>query len=353
MRRYYPGITLFKLFGCLIVLVFHLMLYRYIGAVSDQQFRFLTLPLGIIVPCFYVVAGFLAYKGWTNANDSGWYMRRSITRILMVYIPFCLLFFAESIVPELFRGGLALSNLALQVKILAVAVVLNGPSVQLWFIPPLLFSLFICYWIYEKQGIRLAIILALLGFLLTLIISGSLRSLLASSLAGYAQISGSIFEYIKLFIYRYFGFGFTFVSTGIIIARYEEIFYRAKVWPLVTATLVLSTLEFLYLYHFTKWSTEYKITISTLPNTILLFYWLIHVKSKTIKTYHRFINLFSVVTFFGHILLMRVNLFLFGWDVNDMNGLQDLKYVTLTFMECLIVSLFLYKKSSKLSLSSS
>lgn len=343
MRRYYPGITIFKLFGCLLVLLFHSMLYKYIGSVSDQQFRFLTLPLGIVVPCFYVVAGFLAYKGWTNASDSGSYIKRNITRILLMYIPFCLLFIAESIVLELIRGGFTSSNLVLQAKILAVAVMLNGPSVQLWFIPPLLFSLFTCYWLYKRSGMHIAVILALFGFLLSLLISGSLRSILVFSIDGYPPHDSSIFEYMKLFIYRYLGLGFTFVLTGMVIAKYEEKFYQTRVWPLIILTLILSTLELLYLFRFTEWSIEYKITISILPNTILFFYWLIHIKSQAIKTFHNFINLFSVVTFCGHILLMRGNLLLLNWNVTEMNGLQDLVYVTLTFMECLIATIVLYK----------
>ncbi|MCY9664532.1 acyltransferase [Paenibacillus alginolyticus] len=349
MRRYYPGITMFKLFGCLLVLLFHSMLYKYIGSVSDQQLRFLTLSLGVVVPCFYVVAGFLAYKGWTNASDSGAYIRRNIMRILLMYIPFCLLFIAESIVPELIRGGFTFSNLVLQAKILAVAVVLNGPSVQLWFIPPLLFSLFICYWLYKRRGMRIAVIVAILGFLLSLLISGSFRSILVVSIDGYPPHDSSLFEYMKLFIYRYLGLGFTFVLTGMIIAKYEEKFYQTRVWTLIIPTLILSTVEFFYLFWFTEWSIEYKITVSILPNTILFFYWLIHIKSLAIKTYHNFINLFSVVTFCGHILLMRGNLLLLNWDVTEMKGLQDLVYLTLTFMECLIATIVLYKVLNKRS----
>ncbi|NQX66769.1 acyltransferase family protein [Paenibacillus alba] len=349
MRRYYPGITIFKLVGCLLVLFSHLMFNRYMGTIANPQLRFLALPLGAIVPCFYAVAGFLAYKGWTNASDSRTYMRRNILRILYMYIPFCLLFMGQYIIPELIHGGLNMGNLILQAKILSAAVVLNGPSVQLWFIPPLLFSMFVCYWLIKRSGMRAALILGILGFLLSLLLTGSLRAVLGTSLN--ELLSGiPMLDYFKLFIYRYLGLGFPFVLTGIVIAKYEEKFFRARVWPMIMMAAIISTLELIYLLQFTAWSAEYKITIGIIPNTVLLFYWILHVKSQAIQKYHKFINLFSVVTFCGHILLMQLNLFLLNWDVAVLSGQQNVVYVMLTFMECLLVSLLLYKWSSAFAL---
>lgn len=346
MRRYYPGITLFKLAGCLLVLFAHLMMNRYLGDVSNQQLRFLILPMGIIVPCFYVVAGFLAYKGWSNARDSRRYLSRSLWKILIfLYIPFCLLFVIEHNVPELIRGGIHIGNLVLQAKIITAAVVLNGPSVQLWFIPPLLFSMFTCYWFFEKRVMYIGIIFAIAGFLWSMLISGSLQSISFFHVEELFSNS-SILAYTKLISYRYLGLGFTFFITGMLIAKYEEMFYRARVWPLIIGTLIFSTLEILFLFNFTQWSTEYKITFSIIPNTILLFYVLLHIKSQAIQSYHKFIHLFSVVTFVGHILLMRINLFVLNWDVTKMNGMQDVLFLALTFVECLVLTIMIYKRNS-------
>ncbi|MDR6878651.1 acyltransferase family protein [Bacillus sp. 3255] len=346
MRRYYPGITIFKLVGCLLVLFAHLMLNKYIGDASNQQLRFLFLPLGIIVPCFYVVAGFLAYQGWSNAREPRQYVRRNLWRILIfLYLPFCLLFIVEHNIPELVRGGMNLGNLLLQAKIVIAAVVMNGPSVQLWFIPPLLFSMLICYWFFEKRLLYIGVIMALIGFLWSLLISGSLRSLSFLHMEGYSP-NNEIMTYTKLISYRYLGLGFTFFLTGMLVAKYEEKFYRARVWPLIIGALTISTLELLYLLFFNQWSTEYKITFSLIPNTILLFYGLIHMKGQVIQTYHRFINLFSMVTFVGHILLMRLNLFVLNWDATDLNGAQDLLFLVLTFVECLVSTIIIYNRNS-------
>lgn len=348
MRKYYPGITIFKLVGCLLVLFAHLVINRYMVSMPDHQLRFLSLPLGVIVPCFYVVAGFLAYKGWTNASNSQHYIRRYVSRILLMYVPFCLLFVFVFIAPELIRGGLTIANLGLQAKILAVAVILNGPSVQLWFIPPLIFSLSVGYWLVTKRGVRTALLAGIVGFLMSLLISGSLRSFVITPIEDYLSGS-SILIYMKLFIYRYFGLGFTFVVMGILLARYEEKFNRAKVWPLVGAAFIISTAEFFYLWRYIDWNIEYKITLSIIPNTLLVFYGILKVKSAIIQKYHSFINLFSIVTFCGHILFMKLNLLVLDWEITELSNGQNVIYVAATGIECMLVSIVLYKWKSIVS----
>jgi len=347
MRRYYPGITIFKLAGCLLVLLSHTILLRYMEDAPNQQLRFLTPLLGMIVPCFYVASGFLACKGWTHAADSRRYVRRYITRISLLYGFFCLLFAAQYIAPALMDKGFTIGNLFLQFKILAAAVVLNGPFVQLWFIPPLLFGIFVCYWLYEKRALRLALILASAGFLLTLFLSGSFRILIHAQLDSLLLFQHPLFGYLKLFIYRYLGFGLPFVLTGVMIAVYEERFYRARIGLLAAASLLLSTAELLLLFHYAQWNTEFKLALSVLPNTILLFYGLLHIKWRSIQPSHHFINLFSIVTFCGHIPFMRLNLLLLNWDVSAMSGVQDALYVALSLIECLAVSVLLYRRKSR------
>ncbi|GGD90966.1 acyltransferase family protein [Paenibacillus nasutitermitis] len=349
MRRYYPGITIFKLAGCLLVLLSHTILLRYMEVAPNQQLRFLTPLLGMIVPCFYVAAGFLACKGWTHTADGRRYVRKYITRISLLYGFFCLLFAAEHIIPALMNKGFTMSNLILQFKILTAAVVLNGPFVQLWFIPPLLFGIFISYWLYEKRALRLAILLAALGFLLTLFLSGSFRMLFQAELDSLISNQDPLFGYLKLFIYRYLGFGFPFVLAGVLIAHYEEKFYHARITPLAAAALLLTAAELVFLFRYAQWNTEYKLALSILPNTILLFYGLLHIKWPSIQTRHSFINLFSVVTFCGHIPFMRLNLLLLNWEVSTMSGLQDALYVALSLVECIAVTFLLYKKGKRRS----
>ncbi|MBP1991770.1 acyltransferase family protein [Paenibacillus eucommiae] len=338
MRRYYSGITIFKLAGSLLVLLAHVMYFRYVEFMPNQQMQFVLLILRVIVPCFYVVAGFLAYKGWVHAANSRQYVRKYLLRIVWMYGFFCLIFIAEFIVPELISKGLSLPNLFLQAKILFMTVFLNGPFVQLWFIPPLIFSILVCYWFYEKKYVRLAVILGLLGFVVSQFVSGTLMTALAPAVGSTPITNPTYLHYLDLFVTRYFGYGFTFVLAGVILAKYEDKFVQSKIWPLLIPSVVLTLVETLLLLRFAQWSLEYKLAFSILPNTILLFYGVLHIKSQAIQSYHKVINLFSIVTFCGHVLFMKLNLLLLNWDTATMTISQDFVFLFLTFFECLAVT---------------
>jgi hypothetical protein len=176
MRSYYPGITIFKLAGSLMVVLAHVMLFRYMELVPNQQLQFIGLLSRVIVPCFYVTAGFLAYKGWTRAMDSRLYVRKYVIRILMLYGFFCVFFLVEHILPAIINNGLSIPNLYLQSKIIFMMFFLNGPFVQFWFIPPLIFGIAASYWLLEKNYLRASVIIGSVGFLISQFVSGTLMS---------------------------------------------------------------------------------------------------------------------------------------------------------------------------------
>lgn len=342
MRRYYPGITIFKLAGAVLVLLAHIMLNRYMGLMPEQHvLQFVMLNLRVIVPCFYVIAGFLAYKGWVNASDPKAYIRRYITRIMMMYSFFCLLFVAEYIIPALLSNGLSLANLFLQAKILFMTVFLNGPYIQLWFIPPLLFGIIVSYWFFEKQYYRFLIYLTLIGFFISQLLSGSLRPILVAILGNGIMEDSTILSYIVLFVSRYFGFGLTFVFVGVILAKSEDKFLRSNWRIILYAGLFLAVIESIWLINRSEWNTNYTLVFSILPNTIIVFYGVLHLRSQSIQVYHKAINRFSIVTFCCHIPFMKLNLFVLGWVTVSMSVLQDLVYLLLTFIQCLAVTLLI------------
>ncbi|WP_054026578.1 hypothetical protein [Bacillus sp. FJAT-28004] len=346
MRKYYPGITLFKLAGSLLVLVAHLMLLRYMALMPGQAIvQFSGLATRIVVPCFYVVAGFLAYKGWSHAASSRLYIQKYVLRLGIIYCLFCCLFIAESIVPNLISDGLSAGNLFIQAKVLFIAFFLNGPFIQFWFIPPLVFGLLTAYWLIQKQYIRLALILTLTGFVGMQFVSGSLKTLFGISAGSFPSIDPAYIDYLYLFVTRYIGFGFTFVAWGVLLAKYETKLMQIKVKPILISAIVLTVVETLLLLRFSEWTTDYKLAFSMFPNTLLLFYGMICIKLPAVQTYHKIISLFSIVTFFGHILFMRTNLFLLGWSVASMSVAQDFMLLLLTLFECIAVTTLLRASS--------
>jgi hypothetical protein len=341
MRRYYPGITIFKLVGSLLVLLDHGLFYIYIVEMPNQQMRFVINIFSVIVPCFYVIAGFLAYKGWSNAKSPRLYVRKYLTWILVVYGFFCLMFIVEYILPELINKGLTFNNLFFQAKILLMTIILNGPYMQFWFIPPLIFGILVSYWFYEKGLPRLAFIVALLGFLISQFTSGTLRGIFDLITGRITFLIPRYVEYFATFIKGYFGNGFIFVLVGVILAKHEERFFQLKVWTILIPAIILTNLETIFLFRFVEWSIEYALAFSVLPNTILLFYCVLHIKSQAVQIFHKAINLFSIITYFCHILFIKMNLFILNWNLSSMNKFQLFIYLFLTLVECVALTYLL------------
>jgi hypothetical protein len=350
MRKYYPGITLFKLGGSLLVLVAHIMLIRYMTLLPGQALvQFASLATRVVVPCFYVIAGFLAYKGWSHAASSRSYMQKYLKRLLIIYCFFCSFFVAEHIVPKLISDGFTAGNLLVQAKILVIAVFLNGPFIQFWFIPPLIFGLLAAYWFFEKQHVRLAVVLALAGFVAIQFVSGSLMKVFGVTAASFSLINPDYMEYLNLLVTRYIGFGFTFVAAGVFLAKYEAQFMQIRIRPILIFAIVFTVIETALLLQLSDWTTDYKFAFSMLPNTLLIFYGILRIKSPAVQTYHKKINLFSIVTFFGHVLFMRLNLLLMGWDTASMNVGQDFIFLFMTLIECVAVTAFFSLGSKSLA----
>jgi len=350
MRKYYSGITLFKLAGSLLVLVAHLMLIRYMAQMPAQAIvQFSGLATRIVVPCFYVVAGFLAYKGWSHAANSRVYIQKYLLRLGIIYCIFCGLFVAKSIIPKLISDGLSAGNLFIQAKVLFIAFFLNGPFIQFWFIPPLVFGILTAYWLIQKQYIRLALITTLIGFVGLQFVSGSLKTMFGITAESFPSIDPAYLDYLYLFVTRYIGFGFTFVVWGVLLAKYESKLMQIKLKPILFSAFFLTVMETLLLLRFSEWTTDYKLAFSMFPNTLLLFYGLIRIELPVVQAYHKIISLFSIVTFFGHILFMQTNLLMLGWRVASMNAAQDFILLLLTLFECIAVTLLLRASSRTIS----
>lgn len=363
MRTFYPGITIFKLAGAILVLVAHSLLIPSMTALELPPLAsFLMLESRVVVPCFYVVSGFLLYKGWTHADKPAVYVRRYILRIAAVYAVFCLLFAFEFIVPALASRGWGLSNLALQSKIMVMAVFVNGPLIQLWFIPPLLFGACASYWLLGRLSLRAMVILIASAYVLIQLFSGSLLGVFgfgggvdgvadAGAGAGAEEPMDSAADtplgYAVLWATRYIGFGLTFVAIGALIARYEERFLGMKLGAALLGAAALTIVETALLASFAPWSNAYKLTFGILPNTALLFYGVLRIRNSAIAVHHRLLNLFSIVAFAGHIPFMRLNAWLLGWGGTlELVLWQQALQTLLTFAECVALTMLLHRRSS-------
>ncbi|MEK3883003.1 acyltransferase [Paenibacillus sp. PL2-23] len=339
MRTFYPGITVFKFAGALLVLFAHAMYFSYMTETTPSQLMsFAALALRVVVPCFYVIAGFLAYKGWNRAERPVEYVRRYVVRIGLLYGIFCLLFTVQHIVPGLISGGLTVGNMILQAKIWLVAVFVSGPYVHLWFLPPLLSGMLAAYWLLRKGGTRLAIGLVLAGYSLCQFSSGSLRFMFSGAMDGFLGIRLEIWDFIDLTLTNHVGFGLTFVCAGALAARLEERLMTMRALRWIIPTFALAAAEIVLLLSVSEWTTEYKLVFAILPLTLLLFRGVLHIRSEFATAHHRTLSLFSIVTYVSHILFMQANRHVFGWELTEMTMLEDALQFLLTLAQCTLLT---------------
>lgn len=339
MRKFYPGITVFKFAGAILILLAHSLFIPLLSAgAGSKTMSFAMLLARVIVPCFYVISGFLAYKGWSHAAHSGAYVRRYLIRIGIMYAFFCLLFTLQFNVSALLLDGFHLSNLFLQAKIWVMAVFVNGPFVHLWFIPPLMFGVAASHWLLRKKPARTVVWICLAGYAACQFTSGSLRFLFGGSMDGFLGFSLEQWNYFDLAWTQYIGFGLTFVTAGAIIAKYEERFLRLRVRRVFLPLGILVLIELVMLLATSQWSTEYKLTFTLLPLTLLLFYGVLQIQSSFAAAYRHQLSFFSVVTYVSHILFMQANGLLFGWKSGDMQFIEHVAQSLLTLTECIALT---------------
>lgn len=259
------------------------------------------------------------YKGWTNAADPNLYVKRYLTRIIWLYGGFCLLFALQFIVPAFVKEGLTLGNMVLQIKIMVMAVFINGPYVHLWFVPPLLFGITFAYWLLRSNRTRLAAAIGITGFIACQFSSGSLRFLFEGAMNGFMGISLTQWDYVDQGLTQYFGFGVTFVVAGALIAKTETAFLKLPFRRLLLLLTALVMAELALLMSTSQWTTEYKLTLTLLPLTLLLFHGVLRIKSK-------------------HAIAHHLNAWLLGWNQVEMGMSQWIAQSLLTLLECLLFS---------------
>jgi hypothetical protein len=347
MRKYYPGITIFKLIGAILVLSGHVRIPQFYKELAFhvtglEQFFFM------IVPCFYIVAGFLAYNGWSHAKNPDQYIKRYLGWITGLYVAIFLLKLVATLVQASLKTGLTAHVLGrLFIKSLYGLLVI-GPMMSFWFIPPLIFGITFSYLFNGKGKLLYAGIIAVICFLAAQAIGGTLRAMIDLS---FGDIQLFHIKHIQLYqnaLVKYAGKGFPFVLMGIVLAKYQDWFLNINSRKLTLTVVGFTLTEGLFLNYFVGGRFPYDVVLSIVPLSIWMFYGLLKVKNDKLKTYHKQINLLSIVIYFAHFIFININLYLLGWNLRAISPMQYVICTLLTLAECLaLTALILTLKRKK------
>ncbi|WP_217591650.1 acyltransferase family protein [Cohnella sp. GbtcB17] len=332
MRSYYPGITLFKALGCVLVVFSHGLIIPFMATLDNRQLSFAGLSLGTIVPGFYLIAGFLAYQGWTHAAQAGAYVRRYVARIALVYGLLCLLNTGRQIAGAVLHGDASAGGLQALGKKVALRIFIEGAYQQLWFIPPLIFGVLVSYALVSRGRERHLIGLAATALAAAECVAGTPSGLVRAAWPALFGTEGA--HMAAKALVNYGGFGLVFVGAGVLLAGHEEAFKRLPVRPLLAFTVLLAAAETVFLWETADWSDDYRLAFSTLPASLLLFYGIVRIRWDAVRRHHRMLNRFSLLTFFAHTLLIKLSLLALGWTYVETNVPQELLVSCLTLAQC-------------------
>jgi hypothetical protein len=307
MRKYYPGLTLFKFIGALLVLLTHIKTFP-LNAALDVYLPGFTVLCSVVVPGFYLMAGFLACKGWMHTAQPGLYIRRYIWWIGRVYLLFCLLQFFTDPLSVVRTGSFAHRSLRYYVEPLLI----SGPYPQLWFIPPMLVAVALGYWA-ERRG-RLAILgsLTLLGYFVAAGILGPLVALTIQVLGDVPLYHEQHWVLIRILIENYLVRALPFVFAGICVAKWEEWFLQLNKWRIIVPTLLWSVAELVLARFLYPRGLPSAMLFAHLPLTLLLFYGLLKMESRWVQRYHAYLRRLSLFLFFAQWPLIVFNAWLLG-----------------------------------------
>ncbi|MFC3803215.1 acyltransferase family protein [Cohnella sp. GCM10012308] len=332
MRSYYPGITLFKVLGCILVVFSHELFLPVMSTWDNRQLSFAGLSFGTVVPGFYLIAGFLAYQGWTRAAHAGAYVRRYVSRIAIVYGLLCLLNTGRQIAGAILHGDTSAGGLLALGKKVGLRIFVEGAYQQLWFIPPLIFGILVSYVLVSAGRERRLIGCAALALAMAECLAGTPSGAVRAAWPDLFESEGA--HMAAKALVNYGGFGLVFVGAGVLLARHEEAFKRLPVRPLLALTSLLAAAETVFLWRTADWSDDYRLALSTLPASVLMFYGIVRIRWDAVRRHHRILNRFSLVTFFGHTLLIKLDLLVLGWTDANPVALQEIWISCLTLAQC-------------------
>jgi hypothetical protein len=336
MRKYYPGITLFKLIGSLAVVLDHIKLPSGYSEMNKQITGLHSLM--VVVPCFYIISGFLAYQGWLHSDNSKQYIRKYLMWILTVYMFFFGFYIIEHIIPQLVHYGFIPHLLRDQAIDILQKLFDTGPTLALWFIPPLVFGVVSSYYFESRNKIKLGIVVVAVAFILTVLLHGTLRVIIESYIGKLTALESRVsLTFIDLAI-KYLANGLTFVFVGVLIGKYINQFLMIRAAYFIAFAVAFTALEIAYLNYALDGAYPYLLVFSMLPLAVLAFRGILRIKLAGVRTHHKYINVFTIVLYFCHVTLMNITFYVLDINVKTITTGQTFLCLALIVMECLTLT---------------
>lgn len=322
-KRQYHAVDLMKFICALMVIVVHT--YPFYEAVPDLGFLASNILGRIIIPFFFISAGYFLFIG-VHQKDEG-YFRKYIFRLIKLYLIWSVLYIPFGI--HRIQTMMTLSG-PLWIGALAVAIFNIGTYFHLWYMSALIFAMIFCHYYLKKFSMKSLLILGSVLFLFGLL--ETYHGLIQNEL-----LLKSVNIYFTLFFTTRNGlfFGILFVALGMAASKYNWI-------DRVKKPLLLSALFFglLVIEGFTvrgfKLALDYNMYFMAVPFTVFWFIFLMRSKLNW-KLDYKALREYSTIIYFSHgIFLEGVPMILEVIGKTQYFDLGWLRFVSVFFPTLLI-----------------
>lgn len=277
IKTYISGFDMVKLFGSVLVALGHMYLLDFV-------------PLSLIgfcnelVPVFFLIAGYLMYHSITKREKPLCYVVSYLAKYGSIFLFFEFIALLFHYVQIYKTSGIFMYK---DLIFILCTLPLRSPKMyQLWFIPSLMAGVLINTPIFIKKADRAAVLPMILVILFTI-----------------ANTQYDVFAHISVsrLASRYIQ-GIFFIYAGMWIAKKQAQIAKFKLRYLVMACVLVTAMELIAAFCFENvYSDEDALTLTSLFWGFLIFLAILRLEKPNLQKYHRFITIFSGITFFLHV----------------------------------------------------
>lgn len=313
-RKSYYALDIAKFISAFLVICIHTGPLEDIS--KDANFVLVQIIARIAVPLFFIISGFLFFskiemdREW-NDYENKRRLKHYVGRLLKIYVIWSILYLPFNYILMSNAGGISATSLLGYVR----DFFFTGSYYHLWFLPALMFSVFVVYILLSKFSMRTTLVISVILYAL-----GMAGNIYPQLIENIPYVSKVFDAYIKTFATTRNGlfFGVLFIALGAYFAKQRMLVARHSSLSFVAflGSLVLLFVEAYVLKENGFMHDLVSMYAMLIPTVCFLFMTLLNLNMKE-RGIYKVIRVLSLLIYTSHIMFVFVLFRVFP----DMNAL--------------------------------
>ncbi|MDF2539863.1 MAG: Acyltransferase family [Herbinix sp.] len=293
---YYSGITLFKLLGSIMIMIFHLWTQRFI----TEDYNYFMNVGQSVVPTFFLISGFLLYDSLNRRSNPLAYLRKRSRNYIAAFVIMQIVVLIQVYIPILLSSGITPYLIVRYIG----DVILGFSFAQLWFIPPFVLGTIISglLFIYKKERKFLYLIV------ITAIVAAAFYQFHPVWQKLLHMENNENYKYIKSLLKipnNYITNGVFLIFTGMYLSKHKEVLKKWRIAFWLPPLIALTWLESFVYHKVFLWSPPFN-GFMMYPWALFFTVFILKIKKPNLERYGYVLNTFTILMFFLHIFQSKL-----------------------------------------------